>query len=82
MLDDAPPFCVPVDNIRLSIVEDVPIVIPSDIGLGGELDIAFLFFSCFGLAKKIVSESTSPRWPKPEASQSTWSDVMRLLYKV
>ena len=78
MLYDAPPFCVPVDNLSNSNVEDVPIVfvIPSDIGLAGELELAFLFFSCFGLVKKIESEFTNPRCLKPEVSPSTWSDVM------
>ena len=56
MMDDAPPFCVPIDIIRLSNVGDVPIVILSDIGLGGELDIAFMFFCCFGLEVKSVSD--------------------------
>ena len=59
MLDDAPPFCVPIDIINLSKVEDIPIVNPSDIGLDGELGIALLWFSCFELGVKSVSECTS-----------------------
>ena len=48
MLNDAPPFCVPIDIINLSEVEDVPIVITFGIGHDIELDIAFEFLSCFG----------------------------------
>ena len=45
MLDEAPPLCVHIDIISLSIFDDVPIVIPSDTDLDDEMDIAFLFFS-------------------------------------
>ena len=62
VLDDAPPFCVPIDIIILSKVEVAPIVIPSDIGLSGELDNAFLPFSYLGLGVKSISECTSPEW--------------------
>ena len=54
MLDDTPPFGVPIDVISLSNVEDAPIVIPFDIGLDGELDFAFLFFSRLGLGSNIL----------------------------
>ena len=42
MHDDAPPFLVPIDIISLLYVDDAPIVIPSDIGLVGELEKRFL----------------------------------------
>ena len=41
MHDDAPPFWVPI-IISLLYVDDAPIVIPSDIGLVGELEKRFL----------------------------------------
>ena len=66
-----------IDIISLSNVEDVPLVILSDIGLDGELDIAFLHFSCLGLVLKSVFECISPRWSKPARS-----DVMRSSYNV
>ena len=49
MLLDAPPLCARIDNISLLNVEYVSIVIPSDTCLGGEVDIAFILFPCFGL---------------------------------
>ena len=36
MLDDATPFRVPIDIIILSNIKELPIVIPSDIGLDGD----------------------------------------------
>ena len=53
-------FRVSIDIISLSKFEAAPIVIPSDIGLDGELDLAFLLFSCLGLGVKSVSECISP----------------------
>ena len=66
-----------IDIISLSNVEGVSIVIPSDIGLDGELDIAFLHFSCLGLDVKSVFECISPGGSKPAQS-----DVMRSSYHV
>ena len=82
MLDDATPFCVSTDIISLSNVEDISIGTQSDIGLDGELDIAFLLFSCLGLGVKSVSECISPGWSKPEDNPSVRSDAMRSSYKV
>ena len=55
VLDDAPPFCVPIDIINLSNDEDSPTVIPSDTGLVGELDNAFLHLSCLGHGVKSIT---------------------------
>ena len=82
MFDDAPPSYVPTDIISLSNVEDVLTVIPFDIGLNGEFDIAFLLISCLGLGVKSVSESISPRWPKPEDNPSVRSEAMRSSFNV
>ena len=82
MLDEAPLSCVPTDIIRLSNVEDVPIFIPSDIRLDGELDIAFLLFSCLGLGLKSVSKCISPGWSKPEDNTAVGNDTMRSSYNV
>ena len=82
MLDDTPPFGVPIDIISLSNAEDAPIVIPFDIGLDGELDIAFLFFSRLGLGVISFSECISPGWLSPENSSSVRRDAMRSSYNV
>ena len=68
--------------ISLSNVEDVPIIIPSDIVLDGEFDIAFLLFSCLGLGVKSVSECISPGWSKTEDNPSDRSGAMRSSYIV
>ena len=60
MLDDAPSFSVPIDIISLYNVDDVPIVIPSFISLDGELDIAFMFFSCFKLGRNPCPSALVP----------------------
>ena len=60
VLDDAPLLCVPIDIISLSNVEDAPINIPSDIGLVGESDNAFLLFSCLGLGVKSIPSAPAP----------------------
>ena len=89
VIDDAPHCCIPTDIISLSNVEDVPIVIPSDIGFNGELDIAFYLFSCLllrspcpWLVVKSVSHCISPGWSKPEDNPSAPSDAMRSSYIV
>ena len=82
MLDDAPPLWVPIDTTSLSIFEHVPIVIPPDIGLDGEWEIALLLFSCLGLGVKFVSECISPAWPKTEDNPSVRSDVKHSSYTV
>ena len=82
MLDDTPPFRVSTDIISLSNVEDIAIVIQSDIGLDGELDFAFLLFSCLGLGVESVSECISPGWSKPEDNPSVRSNAMRSSYNV
>ena len=55
VLDDAPPFHWPIDIINLANVEDVPTVIPSDMGLVGEVDNAFLLMSFLGHGVKSTS---------------------------
>ena len=60
VLDDALPLSISIDIISLSNVESVSTGIHSDTGLDGEVDIAYLFFSCFGLEVKSVSEFISP----------------------
>ena len=55
VLDDAPPFCLLMDVINLSKVDDAPIVIPSDMGLVGEADDAFLLISFLGHGVKFTS---------------------------
>ena len=73
MLHDAPPLCVSIN---------VHIVIPFDTGLDGEVDITFLFFTCFELGVKSVSECMNPRWSTPEDSPSDSSEVKRSSYNV
>ena len=80
MLDEAPPLCVHIDIISLSIFDDVPIVFPSDTDVGGEVDIAFLIFSCFGLRVKFISKCISPGWSKPEGSPLAWIYIMGSSY--
>ena len=54
VLDYAPPFCLLIDVINLSKVDDAPIVIPSDMGLVGEADDAFLLISFLGHGVKFT----------------------------
>ena len=72
---------LPHHKISLSI-QSAPIVISSDIGLDGKLDIAFLFFSRLGLGVKSVPECISPGLTRPEDSPSVRSDAMRSSYSV
>ena len=59
---------MPIDIISLSNGKVVPIVIPSDIGLIGEVDAAFLPSSCFGLGVKSVSQFANPREAKHDGN--------------
>ena len=77
VLYDSPPFCLPIDIIKLSNVEDVLTIIPSDMSLVGEVDNAFLLMLFLGHGVKSTSRWVISGGSYLEGRPSVRSDAMR-----